>query len=246
MPAPPYCGFCGKGPFPTVPGLHIHIQNSVTCRQKARKEFGDYSISVWDVVEENVETSQEANSRARDDTSDLEAEYPDPEHLLVDFDPFPPHSPAAEPEDDNPPPVSDPNTRRVTVEEVEDEDDEPSSSARHIRGFPAEMLAGAALRRETPMFEKIREDTQDHTWGPFEGQEEWELAEWLVRNVGQTQTEAFLKLPIVRHAHKLEEGKLPNQFGRRRTAHSLLTTITATSSIRLMPYQHKALNGRVI
>jgi hypothetical protein len=44
-----------------------------------------------------------------------------------------------------------------------------------------------------------REQKENGTskWGPFEDQEEWELAEWLSKNVGQKQTDAFLKLNIV-------------------------------------------------
>jgi hypothetical protein len=89
---------------------------------------------------------------------------------------------------------------------MEDEGDEPISTC-YIRQFPPEMLAGAALGREAPAFEKIREGSQDDKWGPFKGQEEWELAEWLLQNVGQTQTEAFLKLPIVGQVRKLEKMK---------------------------------------
>ncbi|KAK0451956.1 Zn-finger domain-containing protein [Desarmillaria tabescens] len=33
--------------------------------------------------------------------------------------------------------------------------------------------------------------------GPFTDEEEWELAEWLLKNVGQMQAEAFLNLPIL-------------------------------------------------
>jgi hypothetical protein len=31
--------------------------------------------------------------------------------------------------------------------------------------------------------------------------EEWSLAQWLVKNLGQTQTDEFLKLPIVSYKH---------------------------------------------
>ncbi len=34
-------------------------------------------------------------------------------------------------------------------------------------------------------------------WGPFADEDEWQLAEWLLKNVGQMQADAFLKLPIV-------------------------------------------------
>jgi hypothetical protein len=33
--------------------------------------------------------------------------------------------------------------------------------------------------------------------GPFANEDEWELARWLVKNVGHTQSDMFLKLPIV-------------------------------------------------
>ena len=34
--------------------------------------------------------------------------------------------------------------------------------------------------------------------GPFEDEEEWQLAEWLIQNVSQRQMDNFLKLPIAR------------------------------------------------
>ena len=34
-------------------------------------------------------------------------------------------------------------------------------------------------------------------WGPFEDEDEWQLAEWLIRYVSQKQTDTFLKLLIV-------------------------------------------------
>ncbi|KAG2113682.1 hypothetical protein DEU56DRAFT_874333 [Suillus clintonianus] len=36
-------------------------------------------------------------------------------------------------------------------------------------------------------------------WGPFDDEEEWELAKWLIQNVGQNQTDKFLKLPIIQN-----------------------------------------------
>ena len=32
---------------------------------------------------------------------------------------------------------------------------------------------------------------------PFADEEEWELVKWLMKNVGQTKADDFLKLPIV-------------------------------------------------
>ncbi|KAJ7646307.1 hypothetical protein DFH06DRAFT_1270854 [Mycena polygramma] len=50
------------------------------------------------------------------------------------------------------------------------------------------------------MFEHIRDDqilTGCEVLGPYADEEEWELAKWLIKNVGHNQTESFLKLPIV-------------------------------------------------
>ncbi|KAH9933838.1 uncharacterized protein B0H18DRAFT_819413, partial [Fomitopsis serialis] len=50
-------------------------------------------------------------------------------------------------------------------------------------------------------FERIRDDQILHgseIYGPFADEEEWELAKWLIKNIGHTQAENFLKLPIVR------------------------------------------------
>ncbi|KAF7367105.1 hypothetical protein MSAN_00970100 [Mycena sanguinolenta] len=68
------------------------------------------------------------------------------------------------------------------------------------RSFPSEYAAGATYGRTKTMFEHIRDDqilTGCEVLGPFQDEEEWELAKWLIKNVGHNQAEAFLKLPIV-------------------------------------------------
>lgn len=56
-------------------------------------------------------------------------------------------------------------------------------------------------------FEKM-EDFQNASGGgvyaPFKDREEWELAEWLIRNVNQRATEEFLKLSIVSMSQALQ------------------------------------------
>ncbi|KAJ7674410.1 hypothetical protein B0H17DRAFT_1207991 [Mycena rosella] len=66
--------------------------------------------------------------------------------------------------------------------------------------FPAKYKAGATYGHAKTVFEHIRDDqilTGCEVLGPFADEEEWELAKWLIKNVGHNQTEAFLKLPIV-------------------------------------------------
>ncbi|KAK7059284.1 hypothetical protein R3P38DRAFT_3303354 [Favolaschia claudopus] len=82
---------------------------------------------------------------------------------------------------------------------------EPTSAADCAGGlfeerFPAKYAAGATYGRAKTMFEHIRDDQilkGAEVLGPFADEEEWELAKWLIKNVGHNAAEAFLKLPIV-------------------------------------------------
>lgn len=50
------------------------------------------------------------------------------------------------------------------------------------------------------MFERVQDEEilkEGEVLGPFKNEGEWELAKWLIKNIGHTQTEAFLQLPIV-------------------------------------------------
>jgi hypothetical protein len=42
-----------------------------------------------------------------------------------------------------------------------------------------------------------QEAAGDGKWGPFEDEDEWQLAEWLIKNVSQKQTNTYLKLSIM-------------------------------------------------
>jgi hypothetical protein len=97
-----------------------------------------------------------------------------------------------------------PECLRTAVENaVEDAMDVDNNSAHFIEEFPAEFGAGAVWGEGIPFFEKLREEQEKNEssrWGPFEDQDEWELARWLIKNVGQNQSDTFLNLNIV-HSH---------------------------------------------
>ena len=78
-----------------------------------------------------------------------------------------------------------------------------------IEDFPRAAGTPQAGMRKNTTFEKIRienEQAQKSHWNPFNDQNEWELARWLMTTgVSQNNREAFLKLPIVstyRQTHK--------------------------------------------
>lgn len=94
----------------------------------------------------------------------------------------------------SPPPVSSAK-RRATVEEVEDEDE------RYVQDFPDDLEAGAALEECQTYFETLRERQKasgQAPWYPFESEEEWELAKWLMTSgLSQKKTGEYLKLKKV-------------------------------------------------
>ena len=102
--------------------------------------------------------------------------------------------------------------RRPTVEEVPDEDaplpplSTPASHAVFVEPFPEEGKARAVWGTGTLHFESIchaQESAGDAKWGPFEDEEEWQLAKWLISNVSKKQTDAYLRLPIVSQTAQL-------------------------------------------
>jgi hypothetical protein len=94
-------------------------------------------------------------------------------------------------------------SRRATVEDVEDEDDITQDS-RFIEGFPRPAgLPHSADETRSSKFERHlyeQKKTGDVPWAPFETEDEWELARWLMTSgVSQTKIDSFLKLNKVSH-----------------------------------------------
>ena len=87
--------------------------------------------------------------------------------------------------------------QHVMVEDVPDNED----GGHYIKNFPEENMAGTTWGQSKPLFECI-DDNQKREggsrWGPFEDEDKWQLADWLIQNVSQRQMDNFLKLPIVR------------------------------------------------
>ncbi|KAL0960754.1 hypothetical protein HGRIS_005776 [Hohenbuehelia grisea] len=130
-----------------------------------------------------------ANPHAASDIEDMNG--PEPEQLQL-----------AEQQPDTRDSNQAPSYRRVTIEEVEDEDT-PRLGQRFAQPCPSEREAGKIFGADIPKFERIRQQQRGQMWAPFADEEEWELASWLADNVGQTQTDKFLRLPIIRNRANL-------------------------------------------
>ncbi|KAG1732870.1 uncharacterized protein EDB91DRAFT_1238678 [Suillus paluster] len=172
----PHCVFCGKVTT-THEGLKRHVAGRPECRRQ-------WASMIEDVEAENL-----------DDAPDVDFPH-------QDAAPAGHVHPRPSPDTDNNPALR--KTRRTTVEEVEDEDGMlfPNNG----RYFEPQSDAGWALREGETNFERYRtyqEEEGEDPWSPFEDAEEWDLAQWLVKNLGQTRTNEFLKLPITQNRTKL-------------------------------------------
>ena len=90
-------------------------------------------------------------------------------------------------------------SKRTRIEEVEDEDNAPRPRyTRFVKPYPRPVAT--PIRKGKTKFETLLErQTADgkQPWEPFASKDEWQLATWLMANVGQTSTDEYLKLPIV-------------------------------------------------
>jgi hypothetical protein len=197
------CGFCGKA-LPNASALNKHIKRTVACNKASHQEFGTYVANIWNAPQAPAAGLSGFSSEPAPEMvgppmpeviqGDSETSEPDDQldqdlEAILDI----PEPPAPSP----PPQAPSTNPYRTTIEEIPDED---AHSKSHIEYFPEDRKAGAGWGYDVPLFESIRREQEESgtsQWGPFNSKEEWELAEWLIRNVGQKQTDAFLKLSIV-------------------------------------------------
>jgi hypothetical protein len=90
------------------------------------------------------------------------------------------------------------------VEEGDDEDsvrvrESPDTKHRRfVEGFPRPVGVpiGQGKTKFQEQYERHLHEGQS-IYSPFANEEEWDLAQWLSRHVGQKATDEYLKLPIV-------------------------------------------------
>ncbi|KAH9952244.1 hypothetical protein BGW80DRAFT_1470989 [Lactifluus volemus] len=175
------CGFCKAGPFPSTPGLKRHIKQVPACRHAAQNETQEYLDNIWTQLEE------------LDDDSEV--------------------PPIATSTDEGPIDDGDEGEDWLPTGGVDDEDSEPEPASdggqkpeeavrndEYIQPFHAQYDAGACWvppDGQLPKFHEIRQRQGENLYAPFQGKDDWDLGKWLVKTVGQKQTEVFLKLPVV-------------------------------------------------
>lgn len=182
-----HCIYCGKGPFTTQGGLNKHIGRSKDCREKNRLAFKSYTSTLW----KNGPDADNDHPSSLSPPPD-EAPGADLEHDLLAVEQNISLDSTAE-------------TRDLPNTQNEHNNQPPAQknqvpTGHYFEEYPSERKAGAAWGKDQPLFVRIQKEQEDNStskWGPFKDQDEWELAEWLSKNVGQKQTDTFLKLNIV-------------------------------------------------
>ncbi|KAJ7445475.1 hypothetical protein FB451DRAFT_1148801 [Mycena latifolia] len=208
----PYC-YTTK---PTRGAISRHIFQRPECREKWRESLG-ITVSVAREESEEPEPAPEEQEPLSRPASPAffshEVANEEEEEDEQAADGFIPHRDSPEPEDAAP----NPRSQRATVEEVLDEDD-PQNFSRFVEPFPGEepfpgreAFAARGTSATTrgqgqTVFERMRAE-QDAAgagpYAPFVDGDEWDLANWLSKNVSQTATDAYLKLPITQRRTKV-------------------------------------------
>lgn len=174
------CGYCQKA-MGTPKGVKQHILRTPECKKKFNQQLASTGNSANDFPPASASPS--AHLQPIDDMAEL------PEEYIYQ----PPQRRQAEYVSEEPP------LKRTHMEEVDD-DDTLGTARRYPKAYDG--VAGEASGIGSTSFEEIRKDHEemghgDNPWAPFEGSEEWGLAEWLTKRVNKTATDEFLKLQIV-------------------------------------------------
>lgn len=187
-----HCKYCFKIK-PTQAAINRHISHSVLCNKAWRRELTSRGALT---ALADVSGGTERATYSGDDASDIEMEGPG--------DSFEPESyqPPTPPEILLPEPGPVPQRRRnVEVEEVDNVDD-PHSKTRWAQSYPGKVATPIKQgRTQFHVWKDMQAAEGKSEWAPFDNQEEWDLAQWLMKNVGQKSIDEYLKLPIVSSCH---------------------------------------------
>ncbi|KAE9385288.1 hypothetical protein BT96DRAFT_960766 [Gymnopus androsaceus JB14] len=204
MPSSFSCPYCKRGGFKACGSMNLHVQNTDICQAQRDAERRQCSAAIALSSQDNVADGLNQVIPVPDTTGvhsfdtppeftcdfamvqqplalpqpgDIHIEDLPPDGVTYTIPPLNPSAASGEAVSEVVPDV-DAQVPSITVEDVLDEDS-------YYDGTP---------------FQKIRDEQVlqgAEVLGPFQSNEEWELAKWLIKNVGHNQAESFLKLPII-------------------------------------------------
>jgi len=187
------CPFCPRR-LATNQGITSHISQTQTCRDKLNAFYDNLNAQLLDQAGPSSIEGDEDAQEGVDVNIDVEMGrdgYSSPPDISADI------------RDDSAPSPSPQQGRRATVEDVPDEDDAPKLPQGEvwIDDYDEERLAGATGEPCKTSFQFHRDQQKEaglEPWSPFESEDEWELARWLMSaGVSQKKMDALLKLKMV-------------------------------------------------
>ncbi len=194
-----YCPHCGHAPFASNKNLNIHLANSKLCAKRESNRPKPVPRKF------NLHLEDPKDDRNGDNPEENVGE--EPVNVALDdlFEEF--YNTITAPDDNEPlfeTPVNPPSTNNVSVDS-QDADEDPVNqfwmnpdAKPWIYDFP--KPAGTTKGQGVTEFEEIQKSEAEKgwgEWGPFDSEEDWELAQWLFKSVNQTKTNEFLKLKHV-------------------------------------------------
>ena len=196
----PACKFCHEI-FATPAGVQKHQSQVPECLRKTEEEFRNISRLRR---ERCAKTSRPPliTCGNTDFGQIFEAEVEEPPLFVVDSDILSQDGPAEVVPDNRPDVDWDATAPTNTVAyQGHDEGFYSRKKVKRIE-FPIKegLKAGHAYRFGTTIFRSTQDDLikkYGKVLGPFLDESEWELAKWMVKNVGQGQADTLLKLSIV-------------------------------------------------
>ncbi|KIK11688.1 hypothetical protein PISMIDRAFT_122289, partial [Pisolithus microcarpus 441] len=186
------CSYCLK-PIPTVSGVMRHVSQSPTCHQLWIKALERPVVAVSaDKEDQGIEVGLSPEdwryASDNDDSPDFHEGHIVQDHHARDIT-------------DPPNICEEPPSKHAQVEEaVDDVPDRPSEGrfTQQYIGVAANILG--AQKTSFELMEAVETTEKESMWAPFHTEGEWDLARFLMKNVGQTKMDEFLKLNIVRES----------------------------------------------
>jgi hypothetical protein len=192
----PACKFCGE-PFTTAANVQKHQSLAPACLKRVTEEFQEISRLRR---ERRANPSRPPFSACgnTDFGPTFEADSPDGELQLAAENISPQERDFHDERVD-----WDATAPTHTVELEGREENAYSRKKISQTAFPINdgLNPGYAYRLGKTVFQSIRDDNDGEVLGPFKDDAEWELAKWLIKNVGHAQVNTFLKLSIVSQSH---------------------------------------------
>ncbi len=179
-------------------GIRRHLSHAPACRLRYSSRLSTRYNTRKDQLELQVESHQPLSKVMIDDDLPMDVDMDDSDSLsqAQQDSVLPVLDSNSSGSEQVPNEETEPKSRQARVDDVDDE--EPCML--YAQPFPDNRRAGSTYGETKTVFQTIRDDQileGAEVLGPFRDDEEWELAKWLIKNVGHNQTQSFMNLPIV-------------------------------------------------